>query len=693
MKKIAVFLMAAVVVLAITCKKDDKIAVTGVSLDRSTMELAPDGTATLKATVMPENATNKEVTWSSSNSIATVVNGVVTAGATVGEAIITVTTADGSFKANCTVNVIMPEVDVTGVTLAPSALTLVKGATENLTATVQPENASIKTVSWESSDESVVTVTNSGEVTAVDGGEATITVKTSQGNFTATCEVTVTVGVESVEIPEEVTVMIDEEITIQAIVLPENATNKTVTWSVDEAGEAFVSIEADDETGELTITGIAEGTATITVTTEDGEFTAECVVTVVGEIAVSGVKLNFAEMELPLGASTRYLKATVEPTGSATSPPATNRKVTWSSNSANVSVDEETGELTAMAQGTATITVTTDDGGYTATCVVTVLADPMELLCGADSKVWTWNYEEYGHKCFGMADLFSNEADWWAVGNGWQRDNEYIGATMTFSKTGALLKTDKDGNETEGLFSIDLTSKYPKYSRSLGQLSTDGITILRALSTMEGNEEQKVFEILKMNEEELMLAVVDYWDGYVNDKGEVWHSPDEQGWGQATIWLFRPGEYVPPEDDGYPKTPDDPDVCGEDAKVIWQGRKEISWGSSGAVALKVEDFEDLPAGTIMTLHFRLIEEQWGQAQICQGGEGWPKIIFDEFNGDPEAFKPTDIGGWGNWGYQSQTFVLTQDILDGIVGNPDGNGIGVYIQGSGILFTKVTLCAP
>ncbi len=161
------------------------VSATGVSLNKTELTLEAGAKETLTATVAPDNATDKSVTWESSNEdVATVVNGTVTAVAA-GEATITVKTANG-MTATCKVTVI---VSATGVSLNKTELTLEAGAEETLTATVTPDNATDKSVTWESSNEDVATVVN-GTVTAVAAGEATITVKTANG-MTATCKVTV----------------------------------------------------------------------------------------------------------------------------------------------------------------------------------------------------------------------------------------------------------------------------------------------------------------------------------------------------------------------------------------------------------------------------------------------------------------------------------------------------------------------
>ena len=161
--------------------------VTSVSLSKSSTTLTEGGTITLTATINPSNATNKNVTWSSSNSsVASVSNGVVTA-LKAGTATITVTTEDGGKTAKCNVTVIAK---VTSVSLDKTNIELTEGDVTTLTATIKPDNATNKNVTWSSSNSSIASVSN-GKVAALAPGSATITVATEDGNKTATCLVTV----------------------------------------------------------------------------------------------------------------------------------------------------------------------------------------------------------------------------------------------------------------------------------------------------------------------------------------------------------------------------------------------------------------------------------------------------------------------------------------------------------------------
>ncbi|MGI6653008.1 MAG: Ig-like domain-containing protein [Christensenellales bacterium] len=168
-----------------------KTPVTGVSLNKTTLTLLVGNSETLTATVAPENATHKDVTWSSDDeTVATVDNsGKVTAVAP-GTATITVKTTDGEKTATCTVTVNAATVAVTDVSLNKTATSLVVGGTEALQATIEPATATNQNVTWSSDKPAIATVDN-GVVTAISVGQATITVKTDDGNKTATCTVTV----------------------------------------------------------------------------------------------------------------------------------------------------------------------------------------------------------------------------------------------------------------------------------------------------------------------------------------------------------------------------------------------------------------------------------------------------------------------------------------------------------------------
>ena len=169
---------------------------------------------------------------------------------------------------------------VTKVELNKTSLTLDVGNSDTLIAAITPDNATDKSVTWESSAPGVATVDTSGKVTAVAPGTATITVTTTDGGFTDTCQVTVTaatVPVSGVTLSQNQASLYynrtPNTLTLTATVAPANATNQNVTWASSDPSVATV-----DAAGK--VTAVAPGTATITATTVDGGFTAICTVTV-----------------------------------------------------------------------------------------------------------------------------------------------------------------------------------------------------------------------------------------------------------------------------------------------------------------------------------------------------------------------------------------------------------------------------
>ena len=334
-------------------------SVTSVTLTPSTANIYKGQTQLLTATVLPDNAANKGVSWSTSDaSIATVTDGLVTAVAG-GRAAITVTTDDGGKTADCAVTVI---VSVTGVTLTP-AISIPLGEARTLTANIAPSDATNTSLVWTSSDTNIATVSN-GTVTGVSTGSSRITVRTIDGNFTAACDATVYVPAAGVTV-SPTTASIPTGLTQQlsATIAPSNATYKNITWTSSNQSIATVSASG-------LVTGVLPGDATITAATQEGNHTANCYVTVT-YVAVAGVAIYPASAALRAG-RTRQLTAQLSPGN------ATNKNVTWSSDNPGIATVSETGLLTTITQGGATITVKTQEGGYTGFCYVTVSDDILD---------------------------------------------------------------------------------------------------------------------------------------------------------------------------------------------------------------------------------------------------------------------------------------------------------------------------
>ena len=269
-------------------------------------------------------------------------------------------------------------VAVTGVSLSKTSLTLAEGGSETLTATVAPTNATNKAISWKSSDTGVATVDNSGKVTAVKAGSATITVTTTDGSKTATCSVTVTsktISVTGVTLDKtELELVEGESAQLKATVSPEDASDKSVKWTSSDEKVATV-----DNAGK--VTAVAPGTVKITVTTTDGNKETSCSITVsANKIPVEEVSLDKNEVEIIMGESAQ-LTATVTPKD------ATDKSVAWSSSDESIATVDETGKVTALKVGSATIKVKTTDGGKEASCDVTVTPIPVEGVTIEPSQV------------------------------------------------------------------------------------------------------------------------------------------------------------------------------------------------------------------------------------------------------------------------------------------------------------------
>ncbi|GIP19483.1 hypothetical protein J40TS1_51250 [Paenibacillus montaniterrae] len=461
------------------------VAVTGVSLDKTELTLVVGGPSLeLNVTVEPRNATNQAVTWSSSDmSIAEVDQQGKVTPISEGTAIITVTTHDGAHTATAmvtvqpapptvgvitgtvygegdrplagakvsvvfgsagdvsvgggnvetttdaagsfvieniaegsysltvsaagyieyktTVNVVAGEITdigrielttapiaVTGVSLDKTELTLVVGgSSQKLIATVEPRNATDQTVTWRSSDSSIAEVDQSGEVRPVSEGTATITVTTQEGAYSATATVTVhpaqpTVGVITGTVyGEGAKPLAGAKVSVGG---GTSGDGMAGDGSADDVSAESGNVETTtDAAGSFVLENIAEGSYSLIVTAAgyiEYKTTVNVVAgesTVIGRIeltastiAVTGVSLDKTELSLVVGGSSQKLIATVEPRN------ATNQAVTWSSSDSSIAEVDQSGEVTPISAGTATITVTTQDGAHTATATVTVQPAP-----------------------------------------------------------------------------------------------------------------------------------------------------------------------------------------------------------------------------------------------------------------------------------------------------------------------------
>lgn len=250
------------------------VAVESITLNKSTSTIIVGNTDTLTATVLPPEASDKTVTWTTSNSaIASVNNGVVR-GVSAGTA--TITAKAGSLTASCEVTVEI--VPVTGVTISNTTLELNVGDQSTLSATIEPDYATNTSVTWSVTSGDAVTVTNDGVVSAIKAGEARVQVKTNDGEYTATCTVTVSnIAVTGITLsPKTLTLYQNgDKGSLSATISPASATDKSVTWVSNHPEIAAVIGSGTN----IQINPVAAGTATITATSSNG-LSDTCEVTV-----------------------------------------------------------------------------------------------------------------------------------------------------------------------------------------------------------------------------------------------------------------------------------------------------------------------------------------------------------------------------------------------------------------------------
>lgn len=255
------------------CEGSKNVPVESVSLSSASISMKVGEETVLTATVLPTNATDARLTWASGNpSVASVTDGVVK-GLAEGTSTISAVTADGNKTASCLVTV--SDYHAESIILSPADdQSMRKGETLQLTATVLPENAVNKSVSWSSSSEATASVDAYGKVTATGGGDAVITAKTVDGEKTASVKIHVAVPCEGIALSAN-SVEFYEGIQFTELRLsftPEDCSDREVELSYDTA---VLTVSAASD-GTFTIMGNIEGETVLKVTAKDGGFTAEC---------------------------------------------------------------------------------------------------------------------------------------------------------------------------------------------------------------------------------------------------------------------------------------------------------------------------------------------------------------------------------------------------------------------------------
>jgi len=335
--------------------RDVNIPITGITLNLTIATLQPNNTITLLATIVPSNATDQTIVWSSNSINATVSSSGVVTGRSAGTAIITAMTLSGNLTASCTITVIIP---VVSIMLSPSTLNMDIRTTKPIIATVFPSNATNKQLTWSSSDTNIATVSLSGIVTSGNTqGSALITARSVDSGSTATVSVSIGVGVQSVSL-NSTNISLPKGNTFQAIatIQPINAANKNITWM-----SALSSVATVSSTG--LITAVGNGTGIIMAITQDKNKMVFMVVRVT--TPVSSISLSQTVLITSRNA-TSQLTATILPST------ASNKSIVWISSNPNVATVSSIGVVHGVSMGNTTIIARAVEGGVQATCNVIV---------------------------------------------------------------------------------------------------------------------------------------------------------------------------------------------------------------------------------------------------------------------------------------------------------------------------------
>ena len=304
--------------------------------------------------IVPENALNRNYTLKSLDErVAALDDDGFVVLKSYGKARIQATTEDGGYTDVCEFDVYEHTV---GIRFETEQARVRKGGRLTLAAVAQPEGKTDGRLVWSSSDGSVASVDEEGVVSGKSKGEAVITVTAVDGGYTAECRVRVYQPVTELRMDNRsVTVDTGEDIQLTATILPYDADNKSIVWSSDNPDVADVN-------GKGVVTGVKAGQTVIRATSEDEGISDFCVVTV--NQPVTGVSLSKSELSFSKIGDAEQLVASVQPAD------ATNKELNWSSSDESVAIVSN-GRVLCSGYGSAIVYVTTVDGGYMASCVVT----------------------------------------------------------------------------------------------------------------------------------------------------------------------------------------------------------------------------------------------------------------------------------------------------------------------------------
>lgn len=356
------------------------IAVKEITLPDSSIELLVNSTENINAKVNPSNASNSTLLYSSNDpSVVTVdQNGNIT-GNKIGTAYITIVaeTKSASLKVN-----VVDKISLKSIEIVPQTLTLTEGNSGKLEVAFNPNNATDKSVTWQSSNSNIVTVDSSGNLKAISSGTATITATSNDGGYTSSSKIIVKAldkSLKGISLNKaELNIVVGESDNLSVNYNPSYASNKEVTWESSNTEVATV------ENGK--VVAKTPGNAEIKVTSKEGNYQATCKVNVLSP-PIESIKFEYEEYMASVG-TTITLKTISTPENTIINDPI------WTSSDETVATIVD-GELTALQVGKTTITVSDPEGKISATTEVNVIEEALMITISGydlnfDPKIKTY---------------------------------------------------------------------------------------------------------------------------------------------------------------------------------------------------------------------------------------------------------------------------------------------------------------
>lgn len=344
-----------------------------LELNSHNLKLYIGESSSLQVSMIPENAFYSELGWDTSDATVASVSesGEVTA-INPGTANITVfSVRNPEIYTVCNVNVFEHAI---GVSMSSTETTINVGETRTLSANTLPLGTSDNEISWSSSDPATASVDDLGNVTALRTGTCIIKATSVDGNYTAECTVTVVQPATNVTLNKhETTIIVNNNEALTAAIIPDNTTNKEIIWTSNNT-------EVADVNNNGIVMAKKAGSAKIYATAlSNPEAKDSCNVTVMQP--ATGITLEETSWTIGELGVTKQLVARVLPED------ASNKSVLWTSSNNSVCTVSSSGVVTSSGYGNAIVIATTTDGGYVATCTVTVY-QPVKITATNCSRAY-----------------------------------------------------------------------------------------------------------------------------------------------------------------------------------------------------------------------------------------------------------------------------------------------------------------